>query len=87
MVFIVIKTKKGNFSDDKTVFRYSSQFGVADMQTPRYSYANSKQLLTIEKRFGAGRGTTLTDAQIANYGINTDWVNYFLILELNKVIT
>jgi TonB-dependent starch-binding outer membrane protein SusC len=74
---IVIKTKKGNFSDDKTVFRYSSQFGVADMQTPRYSYANARQLLAIEKRFGSGRGTTLTDAQIANYGINTDWVNYF----------
>lgn len=74
---IVIKTRKGSFSDDKTIFKYSSQIGLSELQTPRYSFANSRQLLTLEKRFGSGRGTTLTDAQIANYNINTDWVDYF----------
>ena len=74
---IVIKTKRGSFNDDKTIFRYSSQYGISDLQTPKYSYANSQQLLTLEKRFGAGRGATLTDAQIAAYSINTNWVDYF----------
>ncbi|MGZ9676616.1 SusC/RagA family TonB-linked outer membrane protein [Flavobacterium sp. GNP001] len=74
---IVIKTKKGSFNDDKTTFRYATQYGISTLQKQRYSYADSKQLLTIEKRFGRGRGATLTDAQIASYGIDTDWVDYF----------
>ncbi|RTY68928.1 MULTISPECIES: SusC/RagA family TonB-linked outer membrane protein [unclassified Flavobacterium] len=74
---IVITTRKGSYSEPKTTFRYSSQFGINDLQTPRYSYANSKQLLKIEKNFGAGRGSTLTDAQINAYNINTNWVDYF----------
>ena len=74
---IVITTRKGSYSEPKTTFRYSSQFGINDLQTPRFSYANSKQLLKIEKNFGAGRGATLTDAQINAYNINTNWVDYF----------
>ena len=74
---IVITTRKGSYSEPKTTFRYSSQFGINDLQTPRYSYANSKQLLKIEKNFGAGLGSTLTDAQIDAYNINTNWVDYF----------
>jgi TonB-linked SusC/RagA family outer membrane protein len=74
---IVIKTRRANFSDDKTTFRYSTQYGISDLQKPKYSYASAQQLLTIEKRFGAGRGATLTDAQIAAYGVNTNWVDYF----------
>ena len=74
---IVITTRKGSYSEPKTTFRYSSQFGINDLQTPRYSYANSKQLLKIEKNFGAGLGSTLTDAQINAYTINTNWVDYF----------
>jgi TonB-linked SusC/RagA family outer membrane protein len=74
---IVIKTKRASFSDDKTTFRYSTQYGISDLQSPKYSYANARQLLTIEKRFGAGRGATLTDAQIAAYNIDTNWVDYF----------
>lgn len=74
---IVITTKKGSFTAPKTVFRYSSQYGVNMLQNPKYSYANSRQLLRIEKNFGIGRGSTLTDAQINNYDINTDWVDFF----------
>ena len=74
---IVIKTRKGSYSEPKTVFRYSSQYGVSDLQKPKYSYANAKQLLKIEKLFGAGRGSTLTDAQIDAFAINTNWVDYF----------
>ena len=46
---IVIKTKKGKFGESKTTFRYSTQYGVSDLQKPKYSYATSKQLLKIER--------------------------------------
>lgn len=73
---IVIRTKGGSFNS-KTVFNYRSQIGVSTLQNNRYNMSNSQQLLTIEKRFGAGKGAGLTDDQIANYGTNTDWINYF----------
>lgn len=74
---IVIKTKRGKFGASKTVFRASSQYGVGELQRPKYSYASSKQLLKIEKNYGSGLGATLTDAQIAAFNIDTDWVDYF----------
>lgn len=74
---IVIKTKRAQFGDSKTIFRYNSQYGVGELQKPKYSYATSKELLQIEKNFGSGRGATLTDAQINAFDINTDWINYF----------
>lgn len=74
---IVIKTKRAQFGESKTIFRYSSQYGVGELQKPEYDYANAKQLLQIEKNRGAGRGATLTDAQIAAWDIDTDWVDYF----------
>ncbi len=74
---IVIKTKQGKFGDSKTTFKYDSQYGTGYLQSPKYSYANSKQLLKIEKNLGTGLGATLTDAQIAAWTIDTDWVNYF----------
>ena len=74
---IVIRTKRAKFGESKTTFRANSQYGVGELQKPKYSYANSNQLLKIEKNFGSGLGASLTDAQIAAYDINTDWVNYF----------
>ena len=74
---IIVNTKKGKFGDPKTTFRYSTQYGVGELQKPKYSYASAKQLLKIEQNFGAGLGATLSDAQIAAFDINTDWVDYF----------
>lgn len=74
---IVIKTKRAKLGESKTTFRASSQYGVGELQKPKYSYANSKQLLKIEQNFGSGLGATLTDAEIAAYDVNTDWVDYF----------
>ena len=74
---IVIKTKKAQFGESKTTFRYSSQYGVGVLQNPKYEYATAQQLLKIEKARGAGKGATLTDAQINTWDINTDWVDYF----------
>ena len=74
---IVINTKKGNFGKGRTTFRYMNQLGVGFLQHPKYDYMDAKQLLRIEKKFGAGTGTTLTDDQINNFTTNTDWVKYF----------
>ncbi len=74
---IVIKTRKGSYGEGKTKFRYSTQYGSTELQTPKYSYADARQLLTLEKIKGVGRGVTLTDDEINQYSINTDWVDYF----------
>ena len=74
---IVIKTKQAKFGDTKTKFTYDSQFGVGYLQNPKYDYADSKQLLKIEQNAGTGAGSSLTDAEIAAFDINTNWVKYF----------
>ena len=74
---ILIKTRRAGFGEGKSTFRYSSTYGVANMQRPKYDYANAKELLKIEQTFGAGTGATLTDAEIAAWQVDTDWVNYF----------
>jgi TonB-linked SusC/RagA family outer membrane protein len=74
---IVIKTRKGSYGDGKVKFRYSTQYGQSELQTPRYSYANAKQLLKLEQIKGGGLGSTLTDDQINAWETDTDWVNYF----------
>jgi len=74
---IIINTKKGKFGKGKTAIRYMSQFGVGFLQQPKYRYANSQELLRIEREAGTGKGVGMTDDQINNFGINTNWVNYF----------
>lgn len=73
---IVIKTKGGSFKE-RTVFNYRSQIGVSTLQKNKYNMANSRELLTLEKRRGIGKGSGLSDDEIANYGVDTDWLNYF----------
>ncbi|MCX8532191.1 SusC/RagA family TonB-linked outer membrane protein [Chryseobacterium luquanense] len=73
---IVIKTKGGGFGA-KTTFNYRSQIGVSTLQNNRYNMADARQLLTLEKRASAGKGVTMSDADIANFNINTDWLNFY----------
>jgi len=81
---IVIKTKRGGTGEAKTSFRYSSTSGYTELQRTKYSFANTQELLTLERAVGRGRGNSnpatglpFTDAEIAAYDVNTDWVNYF----------
>ncbi len=74
---IVVKTKRGGTSGEKTKFRYSTSTGFTTIQRAKYDFTNSKQLLTLEKNYGVGLGSTLTDQQISDYSVNTDWVNHF----------
>ena len=74
---IVVKTRRGGKEEGKTKYRVSMNSGFSQLQTANYNPANSRQLLTLEKRYQVGLGNTLTDDQIANYSTNTDWTNYF----------
>ncbi|ASK30194.1 SusC/RagA family TonB-linked outer membrane protein [Chryseobacterium sp. T16E-39] len=74
---IVIKTRQGRYGSGKLNFNYSSQLGVSFLQNQKYNYANSNQLLTLEKIYGIGLGSTMSDEAIADYRINTNWVDYF----------
>jgi TonB-linked SusC/RagA family outer membrane protein len=38
---------------------------------------NAKQLLNLEKNYGNGYGSTLTDDEINNYNVDTDWYDQF----------
>lgn len=74
---IIIKTKSGSFGESKTTFRYSTQFGLTELQTPKYDFISTRGLLALEKEYGTGLGVSLTDAEIAAYNVDTDWVDYF----------
>jgi len=74
---IVVTTKRGGHTDGKMRISYSTSTGFTDLQRAKYNFANSRELLAIEKLAGTGRGATLTDQEIASYPINTDWVDYF----------
>lgn len=69
---IVINTKTAKFGSSFGV-SYSGTTGISFLPETYYNIANSKELLTIQKRGGIGQGSTLSDAEIANYGIDTDW--------------
>lgn len=73
---IMITTKKGNYSE-RTRIRYSTQFGVSILQSPKYNYASSRELLTMQKGYGVGLGAKMTDDQIASYNIDTNWRKIF----------
>jgi len=73
---IVIRTKSGRYNQGLK-FRYSANFLVSSLQDNKYNYADSRQLLTLEKRYGIGRGFGLSDDEINNYSINTDWRKVF----------
>lgn len=73
---IIVKTKKGRFNAPMR-FNYKTQYGVSTMQDHGYNLASAKELLRLERMYGKGRGVGMTDEQIDNYAIDTDWLDYF----------
>ena len=69
---IVIKTKNARYGSSFGV-TYNGTTGISFLPETYYDIANAKELLTIQKRANNGQGAGLTDAQIASYGIDTDW--------------
>lgn len=78
---ILVKTKGGKFNSPLKI-SYSGTTGVSIMPKNNWNLSNAKDLLTLEKRYNTGLGPTLTDEQIANYPINTDWNKVFFNADL-----
>jgi TonB-linked SusC/RagA family outer membrane protein len=80
---IVITTKKGDYNSPLAV-NFSSSYGVSEFRGDDYNLTNAKQLLQIQKEYGAGPGftgvgpgVTVDVNNIDAYAINTDWKKVF----------
>ncbi len=73
---ILINTKQAKFGNKLTV-GYNTTYGVSLLPKTHYDLADSKDVLQIQKNYGEGYGSTLTDEQIANYPVNTNWRDVF----------
>ncbi|MEG2332996.1 SusC/RagA family TonB-linked outer membrane protein [Chryseobacterium sp.] len=74
---IIITTKSGRYKSPLK-FSYDAQTSFSSYPDSKYNPANAKQFLQVQKNFGAGGlGTTLTQDQINNYAIDTDWNREF----------
>jgi TonB-linked SusC/RagA family outer membrane protein len=84
---IVMKTKNGDYNSGLQ-FKYSTLFSQASLQPIDYDLMGAQELLRLEQRYGAGRGTTLPsdpDRVINLLGDTlsiasvegTDWLDFF----------
>ncbi len=79
---IVITTKSGKFNQPLTV-KYETMYGAFTLPNNDYNLADARQVLTLQKRVNTGLGKDLTDEEIANYPINTNWRDEFFNTGIN----
>lgn len=72
---IVMKTKRGSYNTGLK-FNYNVLVGQASRQPDDYDLMNAQELLLLENRFGAGRGSTITEDSISRV-VGTDWLDFF----------
>lgn len=80
---IVITTKSGKFNQPLTV-KYETMYGAFSLPKNDYNLANAQEILTLQKRQNVGVGKTLTDEEIANYPVNTNWRDEFFNVGTNS---
>ena len=80
---LVITTKQAKFGSALKI-TYDAVTGVNVLPKNKYHMSDAKEVLTIEKNKGIGFGSTLTDAQIAGYGINTNWGKEFFGVDMTQ---
>lgn len=81
---ILIATKNAKY-ESGAKFTYDTSVGFNVLPNNDYNLANAKEALTIERLAGRGFGSTqglnpgvpLTDEQIANWDVNTNWKDVF----------
>ncbi|HFK5529488.1 TPA: SusC/RagA family TonB-linked outer membrane protein [Elizabethkingia anophelis] len=78
---LLIKTKSAKYNALLKI-GYSTTTGVSLMPENDFNMANASQFLTIQKRLGLKPGVDLSDEEIANYPINTDWQKVFIKQDL-----
>jgi len=82
---LLIRTKGGKFNS-KLRLSYSTMTGVSVMPKNKYNMANAQQLLRIQKNNNQTNltGGKLTDEEIANYPINTNWEKTFFKADVTQ---
>ncbi|VXC40823.1 SusC/RagA family TonB-linked outer membrane protein [Flavobacterium sp. 9AF] len=78
---ILITTKNAKF-ETGIKFTYDVVTGFNTLPKNKYNLANAKEALTIEKLRGIGLGASMTDAEIAAYTTETDWLNEFFNVDV-----
>ncbi|OPC52481.1 SusC/RagA family TonB-linked outer membrane protein [Elizabethkingia bruuniana] len=78
---LLIRTKSGKYNAPLKV-SYSTTTGISSLPKHSYNLANASQFLTIQKRLGLNPALGMTDDEIANYPINTDWRKVFFKQDL-----
>lgn len=73
---ILVTTKSGKYNQ-KLTFTYSGQTGITILQDHKYNIADARQTLQFEKDNGAGKGASLTQDEINNWAIDTNWKKVF----------
>lgn len=82
---IQINTKRAKYNTGSAI-TYDGVTGFNTLPKNKYNLSDASQLLNIEKLKGnnAGLGTTLTDAEIAAYSTNTNWVDEFFDVDVTS---
>ena len=80
---LLVKTKSGKYNSPLRV-SYSTMTGVSSMPNHKYNLANASQFLTIQKRLGLNPALGMSDEEIANYPVNTDWRKVFFKQDLTS---
>lgn len=76
---VVITTKSGKYNSGFKV-SYDALTSFSTYPGNKYNMSNAKQLLTIQNQYGAGFGSTLTQADIDAWSVDTDWRKHFFRL-------
>ncbi|CAL67869.1 SusC/RagA family TonB-linked outer membrane protein [Christiangramia forsetii] len=79
---VIVETRRGSFNSPLKI-NYTGILGVNTLQDNDYDLMSSQEQLRLEQRYGNGRGTGLTDEEIAA-AETTDWANYFFRDALTK---
>jgi len=80
---LVITTKRAKFGSALTI-SYSGVTGVSTLPGNDYNMSNSREILTLERTRFTGMGNGMTDEEIANYSVDTDWKKRFFNTDITK---
>ncbi|NNE27866.1 MAG: SusC/RagA family TonB-linked outer membrane protein [Saprospiraceae bacterium] len=73
---IVMKTKSGAYGQGLK-FNYSTLISRSSVQPIDYDLMNAQESLLLEREFGTGRGSEISEDSIMNVA-GTDWLDFFL---------
>jgi len=75
---VIIETKGGDYNSSLKI-TYSGVTSFSTLQNHDYNLMNSREQLQLEKDYGSGFGSTLSQVELAERAsqVNTDWLDVF----------